>query len=48
MNALLDMEPRDAGSQTIEPAADFATEEWVNLHDRARCLISVHLSTRIC
>lgn len=48
LSALLNLEPRLAGTATVEPAVEFTAERWVDLHDRARCVISVHTRTRVC
>lgn len=39
MTALLDLEPRDAGSDVVEPEIDFA-QTWDSLHDRAKCQVT--------
>jgi hypothetical protein len=36
MQALISLEPREAGTEVIEPAADFGDSED-SLHDRGRC-----------
>jgi hypothetical protein len=48
MTALLSLEPRVAGTEVVEPAAEFGAAKWVGLHDRARCVISVKKKTRVC
>jgi hypothetical protein len=48
MTALLSLEPRVAGTEIVEPDADFGAAKWVDLHDRARCLISLKKRTRVC
>jgi hypothetical protein len=48
MTALLNLEPRVAGTEIVEPDADFGAAKWVDLHDRARCLISLRKQTRVC
>lgn len=48
MTALLSLEPRVAGKAEVEPAADFESAQWVDMHDRARCVISIKKQTRIC
>jgi hypothetical protein len=48
MTALLSLEPRVAGTEVVEPAADFGAATWVDLHDSARCLISLRKQTRVC
>lgn len=48
MTALLSLEPRVAGTKVVEPEADFGTAKWVNLHDNARCIISIRTRTRVC
>jgi len=48
MTALQNLEPRIAGLEIVEPVADFGTAQWVNIHDRARCVISEKKKTRVC
>jgi hypothetical protein len=48
MTVLLSLEPRVAGTEVVEPEAEFGAAKWVDLHDRARCLISVRHQTRVC
>jgi hypothetical protein len=48
LTALLNLEPRVAGTTEVDPAADFADATWVDMHDRARCLISYKKQTRVC
>ncbi len=48
MTALLNLEPRVAGTTEVEPDADFADAKWVDMHDRARCVVSVKTKTRAC
>jgi hypothetical protein len=48
VTVLLDLEPRVAGTDVLEPEVEFASKKWVDLHDRARCLISKHTTTRAC
>ena len=48
MTALLDLEPRVAGTTEVDPDADFADATWVDMHDRARCPISVYHKTMVC
>ncbi len=48
MTALLNLEPREAGTEVLEPEADFGAAQWVDLHDRARCIISIKTKTRVC
>jgi hypothetical protein len=40
MTVLLELEPRVAGSETLEPAADFAAEKWLSLEDPELCAIT--------
>jgi hypothetical protein len=48
MSALLSLEPRVAGTEVVEPDADFGAAKWVDLHDNARCIISIKTKTRVC
>jgi hypothetical protein len=48
MTALLSLEPREAGTEVVEPAAEFGAAKWVDVHDRARCVISIKTKTRVC
>ncbi|HEY2575058.1 MAG TPA: hypothetical protein VGI74_02005 [Streptosporangiaceae bacterium] len=48
MTVLLNLEPRMIGTEVVEPEAEFGAAQWVDLHDRARCLVSVHTTTRPC
>ena len=48
MTALLSLEPRVAGTEVVEPDTDFGAAKWIDLHDSARCLISVRKQTRVC
>jgi hypothetical protein len=49
MTELLQLEPRVAGPETLEPPADFTAEgSWVNMHDRARCPQTIHGPTIHC
>jgi hypothetical protein len=48
MTALLSLEPREAGTEVVEPEADFGAAKWVDMHDRARCIISLKTVTRKC
>jgi len=36
---LLNLEPRDAGTDVVEPEIDFA-QKWDSLHDRAKCQVT--------
>jgi hypothetical protein len=48
MTALLSLEPRVAGTEVVEPDTDFGAAKWVDLHDSARCIISLRQRTRVC
>ena len=48
MTALQRLEPRVAGTEVVEPDADFGAAKWVDLHDKARCVISIPHRTRVC
>jgi hypothetical protein len=48
MTALLNLEPRVAGTEVLEPEAEFGAAQWVDLHDRGRCIISYYHGTAIC
>jgi hypothetical protein len=50
MDALLELEPRDAGHLLMEPRAEFAVPAD-DLHDRVRCPLTIcipHSSTNAC
>lgn len=49
MTELLQLEPREAGPDTIEPPAGFTDEgSWENQHDRTRCPQTFHGHTITC
>jgi hypothetical protein len=48
MTALLSLEPRVAGTEVVEPEAEFGAAKRVDLHDSARCPISKPFVTRRC
>lgn len=49
MTELLQLQPRVAGPDPVEPSADFAAERsWVHLHERARCPDTIHGATIHC